>query len=131
VARHIRRCGRCRERIERLNGENSRLTLLLQPEQEAPDLSQSIMDQITSAREGTAHPERSRSRMSAAWILVAAAFILVALFLFSPFQSRNPGSFKGEREVLVQTATVDGRTVQTHVFESGDADITFIWLEKI
>ena len=131
VARHIRRCGRCREGIERLNRENSRLTLLLQPEQEGPDLSRSIMDRITSSLAGTGLPERSRSRLPWAWIPVAAAFILVAMFLLSPFQGRNSSHFKGEGKVLIQTATVDGRTVQTHVFESGDEDITFIWLEKM
>lgn len=131
VAGHVGRCGRCRERVDRLKGEDSRIALLLQPGPEAPDLRTSIMERITAAGEEPAHPQRPRLSLTWDWLPAAAVFVLVALFLISLFQNGDSGQHGGEGEVLIQAASVDGRPVQTHVFDSGNSDIRFIWLEKI
>ena len=129
VASHVRKCERCRNLVDRLNGENSEISLLLGEEIAVPDLSRPIMERIRTAPGPS--PGKFRYRFLVRGLQFAAAITLVVLFLIFLFQNRNSGPFNGNRDVLIRTAMVDGQAVQTHVFTSVESDIKFIWLEKM
>jgi hypothetical protein len=88
------------------------------------------MDKIRGFRDESRHPGKARPGLLIRGLQIAAAVLLVALFLVFLFMDRDSGPFNGERDILIRTARVEGRAVQTHVFVSGDPDIKFIWLEK-
>lgn len=131
VILHAKTCGKCRDWIHRLNRENSAISLLFQEAREAPDLSRPIMERIRISLGPSPNPEKSRSRFMVRGLQFAAAICLFVLFLVFLFQDRKPGPFNGNRDILIRTAMVDGHSVRTHLFASGDPDTIFIWLEKM
>ena len=130
VALHVKKCGRCRNYLDELERENSEISRLFREEIKAPELRQPIMDKIRGFRDESRHPGKARPGLLIRGLQIAAAVLLVALFLVFLFMDRDSGPFNGERDILIRTARVEGRAVQTHVFVSGDPDIKFIWLEK-
>jgi anti-sigma factor RsiW len=131
VAAHIKKCERCRSLAARLKRENDELAGILEEDVEPPDLSEPIMDKIRSTAPPARSPIKSGIRLPVRALRIAATVALVVLFLVFLLLDRGSSSFIPEKEVLIRTARVEGRAVQTHIFDSGESETKFIWLEKI
>ena len=131
VVSHLKKCEICRRRVQMLRDENLGISHLFESDHEVPDLTQLIMSRINQSNTHVSRQPGIRFPDLSWGLRIAAVFLLIAMFLFFLFQSRDSGTFTGKGDVLIRTAKVEGQAVQTHVFESGDSNTTFIWLEKI
>ena len=55
---------------------------------------------------------------------------MLVSFIINKRSSPTPPEQPGEKQVILCTARVEGRSVQTHIYKSDEPDIQFIWLEK-
>jgi len=131
VASHVKKCSRCRDCVDDLKRENSEISRLFREEIKAPEMRQPIMDKIRVARNESHHPGKARTGLLVWGLRIAAAILMVALLSVFLFYNKKTDVLTAEGDVLIRTAQVEGQTVQTHVFASGDLDTKFIWLEKM
>lgn len=122
AAAHLERCPTCRERIKNMEEENRALEAAF-GEEDTPDLVPVVMDKLTA-------PESPRHffRWAMAAAIVLAGFLSFFLWFAGP--TTGPGEIETETRVIVCNARVEGQDVQSHIFDSTDPDIKFIWFEK-
>ena len=130
IETHLESCARCKELVRQLEAENTRLkkTFAVSPSP-ALDLVPGVMEKLADDREKIIPVRRYR------WVLATAASFLLVVFLLVYFiinkrSSPTPPEQPGEKQVILCTARVEGRSVQTHIYKSDEPDIQFIWLEK-
>lgn len=139
IEAHLETCDRCRELVGRLQEENRQISASLEPaEHPDVDLVPGVMDAIPAEPEAYEKSNvipmvRFRRVLPYAATILIAAFLLVFAVLF--FQAPPTGDIDdtggGETRVILCRASVDGQTVEGHIFEDKDEpDIQFIWLEK-
>ncbi|MCP5053497.1 MAG: hypothetical protein GY940_40400 [bacterium] len=122
IEEHIKECSRCKELVSRMEAENARIRRALETHT-APDIASQVMARLEA-------PPAPRALPRWRWALTAAATLLVVgfLFFFLLFNSAPTGNV--ETRVILCTAKVEGQPVQSHIYESKEPDIQFIWLEK-
>jgi len=131
VSGHLKKCHKCRELIRRLHEENTDISNLFEIDHRMSDQAQLILNRIRTVRESHSRPGRIHSLYPGWGLRIAAAVLLIFVLSVFIFINKEPAVSGLDNEVLLRAARVDGHSVQTHVFNSGDKDITFIWLEKI
>lgn len=130
IERHLNGCERCQRLVEQLKRENRWIKKIFQVGSKIPNITPTLMRKI---HEGESGEKRSKIRfLSPNRILATVAAVCLMVLLFLLFFINNRSSQQEmEREVLIQTARVEGKPVMTHVFNARDMDLKFIWLEKI
>jgi predicted anti-sigma-YlaC factor YlaD len=135
AAAHLEQCPKCREQVKKMEEENRQLTKAFERNEETPDLVPVVMDELMapgSSRYSGGKPVRLHT---ARWIMAAAAAVVLVGFLFFFLWLNKtpvtPEQTETETRVIICNARVEGQEVQTHIFNSDDPDIKFIWFEKI
>lgn len=119
VETHLETCTLCRELVRQQEVENTQIKEIFKSTP-TPDLVPAVMKKLGAP-----------GRLNYRWVLATAASILLAgflfifLFLITPTNSRA-----SEKQVILCSAQVDGQEVQSHIYQSKEPDIQFIWLEK-
>jgi anti-sigma factor RsiW len=131
ISDHLKRCRQCGELVQRLREENTGISNLFALDHRIPDQTQLILKRIRTDRQFLSGPARFHLPYFGWGLRVAAAVLLIFVLFVFIFIKKEPAVSGLDNGVLLQTARVDGHSVQTHIFSSGDEDITFIWLEKI
>lgn len=122
AAAHLEQCPKCRERVEKMEEENRALTTVFD-ETDTPDLVPMVMNKLAPP----ASP-RHFLRWAMAAAIVLAGFLSFFLWFAGP--TTGPGETETETRIIICNARVEGHDVQSHIFDSTDPDITFIWFEK-
>ncbi len=124
AAAHLDQCPKCRELIKNMEEENQALTTAFD-KKDTPDLVSTVMDKLTAP---------TSPRHTFRWAMAAAASFVVAgllsFFLWFGNPSTGPGETEMETRIIICNARVEGQDVQSHIFDSTDPDIKFIWFEK-
>lgn len=128
---HLKDCSTCRKQILSLKSENEQLKNTFLSPMDIPDLTPKILEKLDQSplikinRYHISHPFR--------WGFAAAASILaiifIYLFLLSSFHS-NELNGATEKEVILCSASLEGKQTQSHVYEDKSQDTQYIWLEK-
>ncbi|MCP5105185.1 MAG: hypothetical protein GY950_17480 [bacterium] len=138
VAAHLEQCRKCRELVRQLEEENQRLTTAFETDEKTPDLVPGVMVKL---RAPESHRDNERKRIplhtahTARWLMAAAASVVLAgflfIFLWLDKTPADPRLLETETQVLICKAQVEGHDVQSHIVNSDDPDIKFIWFEKL
>ena len=130
IETHLASCVRCRELVQQLETENAQIKKTFEaPPTPDLDLVPKVMEKLAHDREKVIPLRRYW------WVLTTAASFLLVVFLSvyfiinkhsPPPQSEQPG----EKQVILCTARVEGKQVQSHIYKPEEPDIQFIWLEK-
>ncbi|UCH95853.1 MAG: zf-HC2 domain-containing protein [Candidatus Aminicenantes bacterium] len=140
IEAHLETCSRCRELVQQMKMENTQIKEIFKTTH-TPDLVPAVMDKLGTPgfspgyQRYQCHQRHQRSRLikllNYRWMLAAAASVLLAGFLFIFLFLMTPTKPETiETRVILCSATVEGQEVQSHIYESTDPDIQFIWLEK-
>jgi anti-sigma factor RsiW len=130
IETHLTSCARCREFVQQLETENAQIKKTFEVSS-TPDLNlvPIVMKKLGHDREKVIPLRRYR------WVLITAASFLLVVFLLvyfiiikhsPPPQPEQPG----EKQVILCTARVEGKQVQSHIYKPEEPDIQFIWLKK-
>ena len=119
VETHLETCTLCRELLRQREAENTQIKEIFKTTP-APDLLPAVMEKL-----GTPGRLNYRWVLATAASILLVAFLFIFLFLITP---TNPET--SEKQVILCSAQVDGQEVQSHIYESTEPDIQFIWLEK-
>jgi len=60
---------------------------------------------------------------------IAAMLLLVVLYILFPLIT-NKNNLQIAREILVQSASLEGKPAETFIFREKNPDITIIWIDK-
>lgn len=136
---HFSACPRCQE-LSTL--DNTMETGVITPDHTAPmdSMWPGIRQAIhTEAGDNTITLPRRRTPGSThrtlKWALTAATLLVAVIFSPSVLPTRcgeppvSPDA-GGEQIIALNAATLDGQPAQTHTFNSTDAQMTMIWVEK-
>ncbi len=123
LSSHLEGCKQCQTFIGEIRQENLEIGKLFTPPGPPPDLVSQVMKRL-------ARIESLKSWRKWGLAYAAALLLIGFLFFFSLFHKPSSPS-REERQVLIQSARVQGQTAQPHIFASKDPDVKFIWLEKI
>lgn len=130
IETHLESCTRCREQVQQLETENAQIKKTFEaPPTPDLDLVPTVMEKLRHDREKVIPLQRYR------WVLTTAASFLLAVFLLVYFIINKhsipvPPEQPGEKQVILCTARVEGKQVQSHIYKPEEPDIQFIWLEK-
>jgi anti-sigma factor RsiW len=131
ISHHLKRCPQCRKLVQRLHEENTGISSLFALDHPVPDQAQLIFNRINTVPKSPSRFDRINFPHLVRGMRIATLLLLIFLLSVFIFLNKKPAVSNLVQEVLLQSARVEGHSVQTHVFNSGDTDITFIWLEKI
>jgi anti-sigma factor RsiW len=120
VASHLEQCEKCREQVRLMAAENTRLSQTFEPGDKGPDLVSAVLERLTV-------PQGRKSRR---WIWATAASLFMASFLFYFLWFNKIPTAAGETQVLICNARIEGRDVQSHIYNAEDPDTKYIWFEK-
>lgn len=116
---HLETCTLCRELVRKREAESIQIKEIFKTTP-SPDLVPAVMKKLETP-----------ARLNYRWVLATAASILLAGFLFIFLFLITPTTPEAsEKQVILCSAQVDGQEVQSHIYESTEPDIQFIWLEK-
>ncbi len=119
IETHLETCTLCRELARQQEVENTQIKEIFKSTP-TPDLVPAVMKKL-----GTPGLLYNRWVLATAASILLAGFLFIFLFLVTPTNSRT-----NEKQVILCSAQVDGQEVQSHIYESKEPDIQFIWLEK-
>lgn len=122
VSAHLQGCRSCREFAAQIREENRKIGELFAPAGSVPDLVPGVIEKWAGGK--TRHLRNWRLAAAAAFLALG---LLLSLLLL---QESRPGP-QPDRQVVVQSARVQGQAAQAHIFTDKDPDVKFIWLEKI
>lgn len=131
VTKHLEKCQHCRDLVRKLQEENAEIAKLFELHHRIIDQSKQVLRQIDLTDKSDSGRQKFFPRALLPGLRIAAVVLFVSILSLFIFFRKDPAVSDSGREVLVQTANVDGHQVQTHVFGSVDRDIIFIWFEKI
>jgi anti-sigma factor RsiW len=137
VETHLETCTFCRELVRQREAENTQIKEIFKTTL-TPDLVPAVMKKLGTPGLSPGYQRDQRHQWSrlinqlnyrrvlatAASILLVG-FLFIFLFLMTPTKSQT-----SEKQVILCSAQVDGQEVQSHIYESTEPDIQFIWLEK-
>jgi predicted anti-sigma-YlaC factor YlaD len=134
---HLETCTLCRELVRQREAENTQIKEIFKTTH-TPDLVPTVMEKLktpglSSSYQRDQRHQRSRliNLLNYRWVLATAASILLVGFLFIFLFLMTPTkSGTSEKQVILCSAQVEGQEVQSHIYESTEPDIQFIWLEK-
>ena len=119
VETHLETCTLCRELVRQREVENTQIKEIFNTTL-TPDLVPAVMEKL-----GTPGLLNYRWVLATAASILLVVFLFIFLFLMTPTKSQT-----SEKQVILCSAKVDGQEVQSHIYESTEPDIQFIWLEK-
>lgn len=128
---HLTECSVCKEHVLSLKKENELLKNTFLSPLDIPQITPKIIEKLEQSqlikikRAHISHPFR--------WGFAAAAsivaIIFIYLFLISSFHS-NELNGATEKEVILCSASLEGKQTKSHVYEDKGQDTQYIWLEK-
>ena len=119
VETHLETCTLCRELVQQGEAENTQIRKIFKTPP-TPDLAPAVMKKL-----GTPGLLKYRWVLATAASILLVGFLFIFLFLITPITPEA-----SEKHVVLCSAQVEGQEVQSHIYESTEPDIQFIWLEK-
>jgi putative zinc finger protein len=133
VKTHIDTCARCKNQVMQLHEENEAIKSAYKVHQ-VPDLMSIVIAKLDKVNKDPGVVEvfalypGFKLRL---WLSTAATLLLVGFLFFFLFFNKHIPLNRGEKQVVLCTAKVEGQSVESHIYISKEIpDVQFIWLEK-
>lgn len=122
---HIKACQTCKQILEYLETEQKLIKDVLDSKEKSLDIRQVFQDRLKKKRVSSIFFSKRSP-----WFKVAAGIFLmgIGLSLFLWFQNAT-GPVK-ETEIIVFNTKIEEKEAESFIYESGEPDIKYIWLEK-